>query len=314
MSEAPTDARAAREGTGGKPAGWLDTREKGAVLGIRFVVWLCTAFGRAAGRAFLALLVAYYVAFHGGVRRASRQWLTRVGRPAGLRDVYRHVLAFAHCALDRLFLLQGRGDLFVLESHGTEHLREARDAGRGAVLLGAHLGSFEAMRAQGKNKRYPINIVGYFRNARMINAALEAFDPDGQTRVVEISPEGFDYILALKERVERGEFVAILADRTGLNARVAEVDFLGAKVKLPVGPYLLAASLRCPVFLTFGLYTAPDRYDLYCEPFADPLVLDRKDRDAALRACAQRYADRLAHYARLAPDNWFNFYDYWGAS
>ena len=25
----------------------------------------------------------------------------------------------------------------------------------------------------------------------------------------------------------------------------------------------------------------------------------------------QRYADRLAHYARSAPYNWFNFYDFW---
>ncbi len=146
----------------------------------------------------------------------------------------------------------------------------------------------------------------------VINAAIEALDPGAQTRVIAIDPEGTDYILALKERVERGEFVAILADRTGLNGRVAEVELLGGRVKLPVGPYLLAASLRCPVFLTFGLYTEPNRYDLHCEPFADPLVIDRRDREGALQAVAQRYAARLEHYARLAPDNSFNLYGYWG--
>ncbi|MFO0606602.1 MAG: hypothetical protein U0324_25750 [Polyangiales bacterium] len=294
------------------PAQWLDVKEKGGVLGVRFVVWLCTAFGRGPARAFLAMLCVYYVAFHGGVRRASRAYLRRVGAPHGFWDVYRHVRTFARCALDRFFLLKGRGDLFALESHGTEHLRAARDAGRGAVLLGAHLGSFEAMRAQGRNKQYPINIVGYFGNARVINAAIEAIDPGSMTRVIEIDPEGTGYILALKERVERGEFVAILADRTGLNARTAEVELLGGRVKLPVGPYLLAHALRCPVFLTFGLYRDPNRYDLYCEPFADPLVLERGDREGALQRAAQRYADRLAHHCRLAPDNWFNFYDYWG--
>lgn len=294
------------------PARWLDVKEKGGVLGVRFVVWLCTAFGRAPARAFLAILCVYYVTFHGAVRRASQAYLRRAGRPAGFWDAYRHVLTFARCALDRFFLLTGRNELFTLESHGTEHLRAAREAGRGAVLLGAHLGSFEAMRAQGKNNRYPINIVGYFGNARVINAAIEALDPGSQTRVIAIDPEGTDYILALKERVERGEFVAILADRTGLNGRVAEVDLLGGRVKVPVGPYLLAASLRCPVFLTFGLYTEPNRYDFYCEPFADPLVIDRRDREGALQAVAQRYAGRVEHYARLAPDNWFNLYDYWG--
>ncbi len=125
------------------PARWLDVKEKGGVLGVRFVVWLCTAFGRAPARAFLALLCVYYVAFHGAVRRASRAYLRRVGRPNGFWDVYRHVLTFARCALDRFFFLTGRHDLFSVESHGTEHLRAAQEAGRGAVLLGAHLQGFQ---------------------------------------------------------------------------------------------------------------------------------------------------------------------------
>jgi predicted LPLAT superfamily acyltransferase len=69
--------------------------------------------------------------------------------------------------------------------------------------------------------------------------------------------------------------------------------------------------LRCPIYLTFGIYTAPDRYDLYCEPFAESVTLPREQRDAILAQLAQRYADELAERCRLAPDNWFNFYDFW---
>jgi hypothetical protein len=32
---------------------------------------------------------------------------------------------------------------------------------------------------------------------------------------------------------------------------------------------------------------------------------------AAVGEIVQRYADRLAHHARTAPYNWFNFYDFW---
>jgi predicted LPLAT superfamily acyltransferase len=293
------------------PVGWLDAREKGGVLGIRFVVWLCTAFGRAAARAVIAFVAIYYVAFGGQSRRASRAFLTRIGAPARLRDIYQHILRFSHCTVDRFFFLRSRFDHFVIDSHGTELLREAQAAKRGAILLGAHLGSFEAMRMSAQRRDYPINIVGSSRNAKMINAALRHLNPEAQARVVEIDPDNVDFVLALREMIDRGEFVAILGDRALPGARTTVVDFLGGRARLPIGPYLLAALLRCPVFLTFGLYREPNRYDLHCELFADRVLLDRRDRETALAAYAARYAQRLEHYARTAPDNWFNFYDFW---
>jgi predicted LPLAT superfamily acyltransferase len=105
--------------------------------------------------------------------------------------------------------------------------------------------------------------------------------------------------------------VALLADRVGLNDKHVVVDFLGKPARFPTGPFLLAALLKRPVYLVFGLYFEPNRYELFCEPFAEELTLPRKDRAGALKDVVQRYATRLEHYARLAPDNWFNFYDVW---
>jgi predicted LPLAT superfamily acyltransferase len=92
------------------------------------------------------------------------------------------------------------------------------------------------------------------------------------------------------------------------------VDFLGSPARFPSGSFALASVMRCPVLLTFALHTPPNRYDLYCEPLAEQVVLPRKEREAALRGYVQRYADRLEHYCRLRPDNWFNFYDFWSKS
>jgi predicted LPLAT superfamily acyltransferase len=69
--------------------------------------------------------------------------------------------------------------------------------------------------------------------------------------------------------------------------------------------------LKCPVYLTFGISRGSKRYDLYCEPFADRIDLPRGDRRAALVKYVTRYAERLEHFTRAAPDNWFNFYDFW---
>ena len=88
-------------------------------------------------------------------------------------------------------------------------------------------------------------------------------------------------------------------------------EFCGAEAAFPTGPFLLASALKCPVYLVFGLYFEPNRYELFCEPFADRIELPRAARAEALRAVVQRYAERLEHYARQAPDNWFNFHDFW---
>jgi predicted LPLAT superfamily acyltransferase len=140
---------------------------------------------------------------------------------------------------------------------------------------------------------------------------LSKLNKDAAARVVHVGQDPVGFAMTVSERVENGELVAILADRVGLNDKQIEVPFLGETARFPTGPFLLASLLKCPVYLVFGLYYEPNRYELFCEPFAERIELPRPQRQAALQAVVQRYAARLEHYARLAPDNWFNFFDFW---
>jgi predicted LPLAT superfamily acyltransferase len=290
--------------------GWTRVGEKGSRLGIWFVVWFCRLFGRAFTRLLLRPVVLYFVALAPVARRASRDYLQRMGQPHRFRDVYAHCLRFAHATLDRMFFVLGRADLFRVTRTGSHHLTELMRQRRGALLFGAHVGSFEAMLGVAEHNAVPLNIVGYFKNARLLNDVLQKLNPNAHARLIAVEP-GIDFVLKLKERIDAGELVALLADRVGLGERAVEVDLLGGRVSLPVGPYLLASILRCPIYLTFGLFHEPNRYDLYCEPFAERVELPRTDRERAARDYVERYARRLEHFCRLAPDNWFNFYDYW---
>ncbi len=295
-------------------ASWLTISERGTVLGIRFLLFVCTALGRGVGRAILQPIALYYALVHVNARRASRRYLERLHARVTFGMIYRHILHFAEASLDRIFLLRGRHEHFEIGSQGFDHLRALRDSRRGAILLGAHLGSFEAMRVLADARELPINILTYTGNARKVNAVLRGLDTKHPPRAIEIDPSSIDSILRVKELVESGQIVAILGDRVAKNDRFATVDFLGGPVRFPTGPYLLAAMLGCPVYLTLGLYRSPNRYEFFCEPFLEKLELPRRDREAGLRAQVQRYAARLEHYCRLAPDNWFNFFDPWAQS
>ncbi len=291
-------------------AAWLSNEERGTVLGIRFVVWLCNLAGRRAARGFIYVLAAYYTIFAAHGRRASRAWLSSVfGRRASLREVYKHLCTFALVALDRVFLLQGQRERFVLNSHGTEHLDALTAQERGAVLLGAHVGSFEAMRARAGGRGHDIRVLAYLENARKITQVLSVLAPEMHEKVIPLG--SVDALLRAKKALEGGAMVAMLGDRTGLNSKTTQVMFMGKPAPLPTGPFLLASSLGCPVLLVFGIYRGGNWYEMHCEPFAERIVLPRGEREQALQAYAQAYATRLEHFARAYPYNWFNLYDFW---
>jgi len=290
---------------------WRDEEERGNSLVLRLTLGLAQLAGRRLTRAMLFVVTFYYALFARSAKRATREFLTRVGEPTGFWRVHRQLFRFAEVALDAIYFLKGETARFEFTREGHEHLEQLVREGKGALLLGAHMGSFYAMRASSADFEIPVYPLVHTQNAKRINALFRALAPEMAERVIEIDEGDMRFMLRVRELIEQGALVALLADRVPESGNVAEVDFLGGKALLPTGPYLLASTLRCPVFFTAGIYRAPKRYELHCEPFAEKVVLKRGARQEAAREYATRYAERLEHYARSAPDNWFNFFEFW---
>jgi predicted LPLAT superfamily acyltransferase len=318
---ASTEPRPAEREAAGAPsapveAEWLTMQERGGALAIRLTVFLTTFFGRAFGRLVARFVTFYYLVTTRRVRESLRLYYRRLdGHEASFGELYAHLFRFVACTLDAFFLVSGKTKYFEVTRDGHEILAGLRDRKQGAILLGAHVGSFYAMRMASKNESLPVYALMYTKNARMLNEALARLDPEGRAQVLELDPEGgIDAMIKVKELVDRGAIIAILADRVPLGAppeRVMRVPFLDAEAAFPLGPFLLASTLKCPVYTTFGLSRGTHRYDLNCHPFAERVELPRKDRKAALERYVRLYAERLEEAVKKAPDNWFNFYDFW---
>ncbi len=306
------------------PAAWHRRAEVGSTAGMRVTIWSYRHLGRPVARALLLPIVAYFWATAGAARAASRAYLARVARDpeaaprlGGGARVFRHFNAFATSILDRAgFWLGRRGD-FELAVRGGEHLdRVARD-GRGALVLGSHLGSFDALRMVATTSPIPVHVLMYTAHAERINGVFErlaaASGEAAQVRVIAVRPGTFGHVLEARAAIERGEVVAILADRTppGERVRTSRVAFLGAPAPIPQGPFRLAAALGVPVLFMVALRTGAARYEIDVEWFSDCIALPRSGRAAALDALCQAYADRLAAHCRRAPYQWFNFFDFW---
>jgi predicted LPLAT superfamily acyltransferase len=295
------------------PPVWITRHERAGMAAIRAGVRLAIILGRTLSRALLVPVCLYFVAVSPAERAASRRFLARaLGRRAGLGDLLRHFHAFATTLLDRVYLLRGQYGRFEVRAQGEELVTGLARDGQGCLLLGAHLGSFEILRFLGTRMQgRPVNLVMYRETARKLNAVLESIDPRHTTPVIALG--SIDSMLAVDEALARGEFVGILADRTIRGDRTVPCPFLGADARFPMGPFRLAAMLGRPVVLMLGLYRGANRYDVVFETLFDARGVPRAEREAAVEEAIRAYAARLEHYARLAPYNWFNFYDYWQA-
>jgi predicted LPLAT superfamily acyltransferase len=292
---------------------WHATPERGSAALLRFMIWLTQRVGRGVARVLLPPIVLYFVASSGRARAASRAWLTRaLGRPATLGDVYRHYDTFAVTLLDRVYFLSGRWDYFDIRLHGEAALRAIVTRGAGCVLLGAHLGSFEALRAAAVfGAHWPLVMLMDNANARKAARAFAAVNPELSGMIIEAGTP--DSLIRAKARLDAGALLGILGDRLRPADIGVPCPFFGADARFPEAPYVIAGVLGAPVVLCFALYRGARRYDVHFEVLRDPLELPRADRAAAIAAAAREYAARLEHYARSAPYNWFNFYDVWGA-
>lgn len=290
---------------------WVARPERGATAVIKLIVWIALRLGRPAAMLILYPICLYFMVFSSGTRAASRTYLSRaLGRRPGRKDVFRHYHTFASCVLDRVFLLNDQTELFDIRVHGEEIPVEVLARGEGCLLLGAHLGSFEVLRALGdKQPGVRVALVMYEENARKINSVLNAINPKHAVEIISLGK--CDSMLKVEERLGRGEFVGMLADRSLDGEGRMRRPFLGAAAPFPIGPFRIGAMLKQPVVLMFGLYRGGRRYDVYFERLADLTDIARDQRADVIEQMLIRYVERLEHYSRLAPYNWFNFYDFW---
>ncbi len=292
-------------------AEWLRQQERSNLAILKLMVWISLTFGRTVGRIVLHGIAAYFVLFSPRARRFSRDYLhLALGRWAEWSDGFRHVFSFASTIHDRIYLLNDRFDLFDIEIIGAEAVNEAARQYPGALLIGAHLGSFEVLRAVGRGREgLKVAMLMYEENARKINATLEAINPAASQDIIPLGR--MDSMLQARDKLDAGYVVGMLGDRSLSDDTTLDCDFLGKPAPFPVGPFRMAAMLRRPVFFMTGLYLGDNRYQLHFEALADFSQTPRELRDAAIRDAMQRYADRLTHFCHQAPYNWFNFFDFW---
>jgi predicted LPLAT superfamily acyltransferase len=301
---------------------WSAQRERGNLLLMRFTAFAARCCGRRLLSPLLHLIVLYFFLTGRRARRSIHEFYGHLGTWSGRaelrptpRRVFAQFMAFADCLLDRLDVWRGvlrLEQVRVIDPDGLRaQLLASRHGGRGQILVGTHLGNLDVCRALAElGEQVPLNVLVHTHHVAHLNRLLgEAGEQ--RMRLIQVSELDAALMLDLSQRLERGEWLAMAGDRVPLHeGRRVSVNFLGRSAPFAQGPWLLAGLLGCPVNLMCCIKRA-GRYEIRLEHFLDTPTWARGQRDAAIAGWAQRYADRLAEWCLLAPQQWFNFYPYW---
>lgn len=290
---------------------WDTQHERGNMFALKLMTWIALHFGRRLSRLVLVPIVAYFFISSPKARQASQDYLQRAGgQSVGKRSVFKHLYTFAAVTLDRIYLLNGRLDLFDIQIKDVNNQAlNTASSGAGLILMGAHFGSFESVRCIARDhSNLKMALLMYEENAQNIKRLLHAINPSMQQEIISLGQPRA--MLKVNERLNEGALVGVLADRFFGDAESVEVVFLGKKTNFPTGPFRMAAMLNHPVYFMAGIYHGGNRYTINFDPIIN-LARDGSHVQNSAQVAALRYIELLENHCKANPFNWFNFYDFW---
>ena len=298
---------------------WAERNERGSKLSLnltRLIVQYCPLW---VIKLVTFFVVSYFFLTSQKARRNIRRYQQRLQQTfpqvhLPRYPVFCQFLAFGEAITDRFAVWQKKIRYADLIDDDTDNVYQAiRSEGRGQILVCSHFGNIEICRALVDNpnhSNFKLNILVHNRHAQAFNESLEKA---GASSLPLIQVEDLDAakMLELHERLERGEWIAIAADRVPVRGdKTQKVDFLGAQASFPQGVWLMASLLKAPINAIFCLKKWGD-YHLKLRHFSGPIEGRGKQRADNIEQAMQRYADLLAQECAENPLYWFNFYDFW---
>ena len=303
---------------------WSSVKEKGNYLGLRLMFFLYRVLGKRLCLIFLHPVIFYYFITSSHARKASKKYLKLIeaspeGKkhfPNGLKltSTYKHLYEFGRCLIDKIAAWYGDIPISQVDWIGKDSYRSVIYQGQGTILLSAHLGNLEVMRALAEElPNLTINALMFTQHAAHFTRLLKSSNPDSHLKIIPLESISAETIMLLQEKIADGEVISMLGDRvsSGSRDKYVTVDFLGKPAKFPIGPFILASLLNCPVYTVFCLRESENNYSAYFEHFKDAVELPRGNREQALEGVVQQFAKRVETYCLKQPMQWFNFYEFW---
>lgn len=299
---------------------WSKIAERGSSLGISILYAIYTIFGKPIFYIVLVPVLVYFYLTGKEQRCAAVKFQHKISQQRHLKGLsnpklypFLQYLEFGRSSLDKITAWMGKISIEDITFNNKRQMLEIVSEQKGGIILTSHLGNMEVCRALSEEiPQLKVNALVHTQNAVKFNQLLQSISPTAGINLIEVSELGPDTAMKLLEKIEQGEYIAIVGDRTSIaqHGRIIEAEFLAETAYFPEGPFILAAILKSPVYF-MSCIRIEGGFSVDFIPYKDKLILKRKQRQESLQAAVQDYANWLADLAIKTPYQWFNFFDIW---
>lgn len=191
---------------------------------------------------------------------------------------------------------------------GVEHFDELRTREGGAIILTAHMGSYD-LGAQ---------LFAETTTRRIVMVRAPEVDPEtrrheeelhrrtvGDAIKIDFSTRASELALDLLHAVQDGEIVAIQGDRVTPGISSLPATLFGKETIVPAGPFALAMAARVPIYPLFIIRLGRRSYRLLvCAPIE---VRRTRDRAEAFNTAVEQWTRSLEQVIATSWYQWFEF-------
>lgn len=283
-------------------------KSKGSVLGYRIFIFLIQKFPLQIAYSVLYFVALYYFFFSWKSSRASYQYFRKqLGKSTivSMFSVYKHYYVFGQTLIDRFAISSGFRDKFTYEFDGIEKINEILAAGKGGILISAHVGNFEIAEYFFGELEHAakINLVTTNLEHAAIQSYLSKFGSQSKIKFI-IVDEDLSHIFQIHDALSKNEIICFTGDRYFPGTKTMEATLLNDNALFPAGTFQLAARLKVPVLFVYVMKEKKLHYHLYARK---ALFNARKGQELL-----NSYTENVSTILQKYPFQWFNFYDFWG--
>jgi Kdo2-lipid IVA lauroyltransferase/acyltransferase len=214
------------------------------------------------------------------------------------RKSYEHLgRAFIESAL--LDTLGKDGLQQLVESvEGWDEVEDVVSKGRGAVMVTGHIGNWELAGAYVAARGIPLDAIV----RGMANPLFDAYINHTREEMGMTVVHDSEAVRRTPRSLRAGRAVAFVADQGVLGLASTFVPFFGRPAKTPRGAAVFALRFEVPVLFVVALRQPSGRYRVVVERI-EPRQTGDRDRD--VDAIVARFTERLEHWVRVVPAQYF---------